>query len=77
MGWVIVLLCLTCWWPGDPPSQTMGDTSITCKWLLAMACTPLAAVIFALWRALEKSNAGHLQDLKNNFKSIKEGDKDG
>jgi len=75
MGWatVAVLACLTCWWGGDAPAQqTMGDTSITCKWLLVMACAPLAAVILALWRALEKSNAGRLTYLKANFKTVKE-----
>lgn len=79
MGWatIAILACLTCWWRGDAPSQTMGDTTITCKWLLIGACSSMAAVIFALWRALEKSNSGRLHDLKDNFKSVnKEGSDD-
>ncbi len=64
-----MLLTLMC----DTVQQATDNTSgISCKWLLVGACTPLAAVILALWHALEKSNAGRLEDLKSNYRSVKD-----
>lgn len=55
-------------------AQQSNDTGVTCRWLLVGACTPMAVVIVALWRALEKQSAGRMEDLKENFKSLKHGD---
>jgi len=48
-----------------------NDSGVTCRWLLIGACTPMAVVILALWRALEKKSAEQIQDLKDNYKSLK------
>ncbi len=65
------------WWGliCDTAQQTYENTSgVSCRWLLVGACAPMAVVILALWRALEKANAGRLEDLKSNFKSLGKGD---
>ena len=55
-------------------AEAGNSSGIDCKWLLVGACTPLAIVIGALWRALEKSNTGRLDDLKDTYKSAKKSD---
>lgn len=55
-------------------AEAGNNSGIDCKYLLVGACTPLAIVIGALWRALEKSNASHMETLKDMFKSAKKPD---
>jgi len=55
-------------------AEAGNSSGIDCKWLLVGACTPLAIVIGALWRALDKSNAAHMETLKDMFKSAKKSD---
>ena len=59
-------------WIQHATEQAGNSSGVDCKWLLVGACGPMAAVILGLWRALEKANAGRLEDLKKNYKIVKE-----